>query len=60
MTDLQDRVVPAAPTVTEFVCNGSTVRVGDHPHLDALIYSVCDASGQCATGELTVAVLGDG
>ena len=35
-------------------------RVGDYPHLDALIYSVCDASGQCATGELTVAVLGDG
>ena len=44
MTDLQDRAAPAAPTVTEFVCNGSTVRFGDHPHLDARIYSVCDAS----------------
>ena len=59
MTDLQDRVVPgerAAPTVTEFVCNGSTVRVGDHPHLLAALREElglvaakdgCWPSGQC-------------
>ena len=56
MTDLQDRVVPAAPTVTEFVCNGSTVRVGDHPHLLAALREElgliaakdgCSPSGQC-------------
>ena len=37
MTDLQERSAPAGPTVTEFVCNGSTVRVGDHPHLLAAL-----------------------
>ena len=56
MTDLQDRVRPAAPTVTEFVCNGSTVRVGDHPHLLAALREElgliaakdgCSPSGQC-------------
>ena len=56
MTDLQDRAAPAAPTVTEFVCNGSTVRVGDHPHLLAALREElglvaakdgCSPSGQC-------------
>ena len=27
---------------------------------DALVYAACDLSGRCSTGELTVAVLGDG
>ncbi len=56
MTDLQERTEPAAPTVTEFVCNGSTVRVGDHPHLLAALREElgliaakdgCSPSGQC-------------
>ena len=56
MTDLQERTGPAAPTVTEFVCNGSTVRVGDHPHLLAALREElglvaakdgCSPSGQC-------------
>ena len=56
MTDLQERPAPAAPTVTEFVCNGSTVRVGDHPHLLAALREElgliaakdgCSPSGQC-------------
>ena len=56
MTDLQERTGPAASTVTEFVCNGSTVRVGDHPHLLAALREElglvaakdgCSPSGQC-------------
>ena len=56
MTDLQERVAPVAPTATEFVCNGSTVRVGDHPHLLAALREElglvaakdgCSPSGQC-------------
>ncbi|MCY4663584.1 MAG: 2Fe-2S iron-sulfur cluster-binding protein, partial [Acidimicrobiaceae bacterium] len=56
MTDIQDRVAPVAPAVTEFVCNGSTVRVGDHPHLLAALREElgliaakdgCSPSGQC-------------
>ncbi len=56
MTDLQERTGPAAPTVTEFMCNGSTVRVGDHPHLLAALREElglvaakdgCSPSGQC-------------
>ncbi len=56
MTDLQQRVEPAAPTVTEFVCNGSTTRVGCHPHLLAALREElglvaakdgCSPSGQC-------------
>ena len=56
MTDLQERTGPAAPAVTEFVCNGSTVRVGDHPHLLAALREElglvaakdgCSPSGQC-------------
>ena len=56
MTDLQERTGPAAPAATEFVCNGSTVRVGDHPHLLAALREElglvaakdgCSPSGQC-------------
>ena len=56
MTDLHERRAPAAPAVTEFVCNGSTVRVGDHPHLLAALREElglvaakdgCSPSGQC-------------
>ncbi|MYJ82393.1 MAG: 2Fe-2S iron-sulfur cluster binding domain-containing protein, partial [Acidimicrobiaceae bacterium] len=56
MTDIQERAAPVAPTVTEFVCNGSTVRVGDHPHLLAALREElgliaakdgCSPSGQC-------------
>ncbi len=56
MTDFQERTGPAAPTVTEFMCNGSTVRVGDHPHLLAALREElglvaakdgCSPSGQC-------------
>ena len=56
MTDIQERPAPVTPTVTEFVCNGSTVRVGDHPHLLAALREElglvaakdgCSPSGQC-------------
>ena len=56
MTDLQERTAPAAAAVTEFVCNGATVRVGDHPHLLAALREElgliaakdgCSPSGQC-------------
>ena len=56
MTDLRERSGSDATTATEFVCNGSTVRVGDHPHLLAALREElrliaakdgCSPSGQC-------------
>ena len=56
MSNLQELVAPAEAAVTEFVCNGSTVRVGDHPHLLAALREElgliaakdgCSPSGQC-------------
>ena len=47
---------PGARTVTEFTCNGTVVRVGDHPHLLAALREElglvaakdgCSPSGQC-------------
>ncbi len=51
-----DAAAGGAPSVTEFVCNGSTVRVGRHPHLLAALRTElglvaakdgCSPSGQC-------------
>ena len=61
MTDLMDKPATAgasvgASPVTEFICNGSTVRVGQHPHLLAALREElglvaakdgCSPSGQC-------------
>ena len=57
MTDMMERSTVAGPSaVTDFVCNGSTVRVGDHPHLLAALREElglvaakdgCSPSGQC-------------
>ena len=57
MTDLMDNpAVARGSSVTEFVCNGSTVRVGQHPHLLAALREElglvaakdgCSPSGQC-------------
>ncbi len=62
MTDL---AAQASSTSTEFVCNGSTVRVGGHPHLLAALREEldlvaakdgCSPSGQC--GACTVLIDG--
>ena len=57
MTDLvASSAASSNGTSTEFVCNGSTVRVGDHPHLLAALREElglvaakdgCSPSGQC-------------
>ncbi len=56
MTDLAVGSAQSTDTATEFVCNGTTVRVGDHPHLLAALREElglvaakdgCSPSGQC-------------